>query len=356
MQSVLVRPYRIGKKKVSQEEFDEEVKRLALLGLEVNQIASQMRRDRTTVYRSLQRSDLSAQEKKQAKDLKEWKKLSTDEFYQLPEIEKWTVDLKARRVKNWRSQVSMIKKISDSLQIYPSQLDLHYSKNYLATQEDLTLNQLRATKTNLRVWLKYAHRVTDNELTTAGLDAKHYDLRQYAHIKLQRSIIDQIQIDISDDVQTAFTWSFGIDTCSRFNEIKNMKLEYFEDRGNVITCRIQTSKTEKSGQGIAKGWVRRQTYELAKKALPLTNGDMERIRKRLQDEYKKYAPNESYFLEHTFHAMRHCGAQRYLEIFKRNLQLVAKYGHWMGTKTLEDYYGGVDDDYAESSFIESVAS
>lgn len=334
----MVRPYKLGKSKVSQEAFDNEVKRLYILGLSETDIKSRLKCSRHTVWRSLKRIQVTPADK----EIHDYAKLSTDQFYTLPEIARWIEDLKTRRVKTWRKTVNFLHKVTDELEIYPSMLDLEWSKKWLATKADKDLETIRDVKIAVRQWLKYSLKVSDTELQTAGLDAKHYALRKWAHVRMSPDQIMKAETFLTDK-EALFVYRFGIDTCSRKSEIFNMKPEYFTDSGDIISCQIPTGKTEKAGSAWSTGWVTRETYNLALQVLPLHN-DNGHIANILRDAYSYAGLEVTYFYSKPFHALRHVGAQRYLELTNWNRAVVARLGHWLAEKTLEDHYGQVPDD------------
>lgn len=345
----------IGKKTVSKETFKKEVEKLLKKGFNYDQIAKRLNPknpvNRSNICRIVKDINISKSTIQEAKYLR----VNQEDFYQFPEIKQWVLDNKARRVDKatYRSLISRVKSICDDLQIYPTQLDIEKAQEWISTKEELDLSQLRSWKVAIRLWLKHCHRVTDNELKIAGLDAKHYALRKYAHVNLNDEQILHMNDILKPFEKSNFAFNFGVDTCSRRDEIQTMQLSFFQDLKDFYICKILTPKTAKHGQAQAIGYIRPNTFELAKEALPLKNGDMNEIQARLTQAYKEVT-QEPYFIMKPFHALRHVGAQRYLRIFNYNYALVAKLGHWIGTKALEDYYGGIPLEIVQRSFKELV--
>lgn len=351
----MVRPYRLGKQKVSQEYFDDEIKRLLALGLKQNEIADRLKLERTTIYRAMQR--LGAPVVNKAKQAGEYVRLSSDAFFSLPELSMWIESLRARKIGQWRRYIGTLKHACDELQIYPSMLDLAWAQKWLASHSDESNESLREMKITLRQWLKFAFKITDQELTLAGLDAKHYGIGKWRNVKMsteQRNCLRNYLNDLKD-YDSLFVFEFGLDTCSRASEIAALKFSDFVRLPNgLIIVNIGTTKTEKAGQSFVTGYVRDQTYKLAER---VTNGDkvvrdIQAVSATLKAAYIHcgIAATSAYFEMHPLHALRHVGAQRYLERTNWNRAAVAKLGHWLAEKTLEDHYGGIPDDIVMKLF------
>ena len=351
----MVRPYRLGKQKVTQEHFDDEVKRLLALGLKQNEIADRLKLERSTIYRAMQR--LGAPVVNEAKQAGEYVRLSSDAFFSLPELSTWIQSLRSRKIKSWRLYINTLKRTCDELQIYPSMLDLAWSQKWLAAHSDESNESLREMKITLRQWLKFARKITDQELTLAGLDAKHYGIGKWRNVKMSAEQRNCLRNYLNDNNarESLFVFEFGLDTCSRASEIAAVKFSDFVRLPNgLIVVNIGTTKTEKAGQSFVTGYVRDQTYKLAEK---IKDGDalvknIQAVSAILREAYIHcgIAATSAYFEMHPLHALRHVGAQRYLEKTNWNRAAVAKLGHWLAEKTLEDHYGGIPDDIVMKLF------
>lgn len=352
----MVRPFRIGKHKVGQQEFDGEVLRLYKLGLTMGAIGERLRRDRTTVWRSLQRTQelQTPDQQQEAKTARQYYKETNDEFRKEPFIAKWIEDMKARRVGGWPSIVSHVKSVCDQLGIFPDQLDLEWCKKWLAKNSQVSLKVLRTRKISLRGFLK-AQGVTDYELTLAGLDAKHYGVGEYKHVKMSEQQIAKADELLKAEMPEArFVFRFGIETCRPLEPIWNLRADQFytlEAGGRTLYCvNVFRKKTEKSGAAYKTAYVSRDTYTMAKalgekNAGPIMDSlDPSDIYPLLRRAYAAVGATNEYFSKKPIHALRHCGAQRLLEKTNFNRAVVAELGGWEAEKTLEDHYGGVPED------------
>ena len=364
--ATLTRPYRLGNRKVDQQTYDREVKRLLMAGLSEVEIARRFKQSRWTVGRSIKRVALTPQETTE----RQWAALTKDQFYSLPEIAPWVESMRIRRVGQGaiRAYVNIVKSVADGFQIYPSMLDVGWCKKWLALpeQQSKSLAQLRDNKIALRQWLKYAFKMSDMELAEAGFDAKHYEVGKWSHVRLseeQIGFIDQYLAGANGCVLARWAFNFGIDTCSTADEMRYQLFEYYNDMGKLISVQIKRPKVK----SYFTGYVRRHTYELAKEALklaPLTDQHIDLIRSCLRSAYveaglyttqivngqevvKNGVP---YFFDHPIHSLRHCGAQRYLEKTNWNRTAAAKLGHWKAEITLELHYGDMPGDVVERIF------
>lgn len=339
----MVRPYRLGKKKVDQADFDLEVKRLLALGLNQNEIKKRLQCSRWTVGRACGRLG-----KAQVTELKasgDFVRLSHDEFGKLPEVQKFIGELRSKRISGWHSIINKIKGVCDDMQIYPSMLDIDWAKKWLGTQDAKSNSQLRAWKISIRGWLKFNVKATDSELASANLGAKHYDRGKFATVAITPDQFRELH-KIVEGSELEFVADMGLDTCPRFSELYSITKDSFTREGENYIVNIPTAKTESSGQSYALGWVRRHTYDMAMKLAdgsnaPIMKMDPKVACDKLRACYTQVGITEEYAQMKPFHVWRHFGAMRYLSLTNWNRAVVAKLGHWLDEATLEDHYGAI---------------
>lgn len=353
-----MRPFRIGKHKVNQAEFDIEVLRLFKQGLKINQISKRLRRDRTTVWRALNR--VEKPELETAKKERAFYVQTQDEFLNEPIVKDWVADMQTRRISSWRTIAAAVRKACEELQIFPDQFDLDWGKKWLALKKDVPLEQLRPWKTSLRSWF-HAQSYTDYELTSAGFDAKHYAVGKWKHIKLTAGQITKVEqyLKAKASPETLFVFRFGMETCRPLEPIWSLRGDQFytidfklpDGRPKTLyAVNIFRQKTEKAGAPFATAYVSQATFTSAK-ALAQKNGGSvmngikpESIYEELRPAYRAAGVEFEYSYARPIHTLRHFGAQYWLAETGFNRAVVAKIGGWLAEKTLEDHYGGVPED------------
>jgi len=339
----MARPYRLGKKKVDQADFDLEVKRLLALGLRENEIAKRLQCSRWPIGRAIKR--LGKVQVTEAKASGAYVRLSHDEFGKLPEVQKFIGQLRAKRIANWHPIINKIKGVCDDLQIYPSMLDISWASKWLEGQESKDDNQLRSWRVALRGWLKFNVKASDSELAAANLGAKHYNRGKFATVAITPDQFLEFH-KLVKGTELEFVADVGLDTCPRVSELYAITKDSFTREGENYIVNIPTGKTEKSGQSYALGWVRRHTYEIAMKlgngsSGPIMKMDQKTACAKLRELYLKVGVTDDYGQKKPFHIWRHFGAMRYLALTNWNRAIVAKWGHWQDEATLEDHYGAI---------------
>lgn len=337
------RPYKLGKRKVTQQVFDAEVMRLVGLGLNEKEIAHRLgERSRWTVGRSIKRlKDKKPLQIQAARSNGEYQRLSHDSFRGLPEMSRLIQNLKARGINGWKFHVNVLKQICDELEIYPSMLDGSWAQKYLATKRDTQSNaQLRGAKTVMRGWLKFAFNMSDNELQVLGIDAKHYEVGKWATVSLSEAQIHQAVGTLAGqgDYESLLVFRLGTECCLPLQELQRLKrADYIEEDGILRTFRPKTGSY----------WSKYPSRETAKLILAcpheqiFSNGDLKRVAQSLRELYGEIEANSEYFTMRPIHALRHVGAQRLLRKTDWNRAVVAVLGGWEAEKTLEDHYGAV---------------
>jgi integrase len=353
------RPFRIGKHRASQQEFDDEVLRLFKLGRKLEEIAGILKRERTAIWRSLKRSRARDPAQLQAaRAERQYRIESKDEFLMEPTIHQFVEDMRARRISRHAMQqtVAQLREMCEELQIYPDQLDLQWGKKWLATKGEVPLDKLRPRKLSARAFFK-AQGVSDYELTLAGFDAKHYGVGKWKHVKLTEEQICKVRTELAEKatLEAQFVFSFGVETCRTLEPIWSLTGDRFytlradcDGRQRTLYCaNVFRKKTEKAGAAYKTAYVSRGTFELATRLVKkngnkfLAGKNPRRIYRELRTAYKKAEVTVEYFYQHPIHALRHSGAQRLLEKTGFNRAVVAELGGWEAEKTLEDHYGGV---------------
>lgn len=334
------RPYKLGKRKVSIEVFDAEVLRLVGLGLQEREIGQRLGgASRWTVGRSIKR--LKKRQPDQVKDAKttgEYQRLSLDSFRGLPEIVKWIDNFKARGV-GWKPAVNTLKRICDVLEIYPSMLDGDWAQKWLVqTVENRSKAQMRVYKLALRGWLKFALKMSDNDLQVLGLDAKHYEVGKWATVRLSEPQIEQAIQMLGDQPKALLAFRLGAECCCPLQELQRMRRsDYLKEEGILRTFRAKTgSFWSKYPSKITANLIMSNETERL-----FTKGDIDHIYQVLRFTFAKVGATVTYFDMHPLHALRHVGAQRLLVKTNWNRAVVAMLGGWNAEKTLEDHYGAV---------------
>lgn len=348
----------IGKRKVDQTVFDLEVLRLFKGGKKITEIAERLRCERSTIWRSMKRLKAKIN-MDQVRVERKFIGQSHDEFLGEPSVQSWRESLLAR-TSGMALDInqSWLKRICDKLEIFPDQLDLELGRKYLVNcgLSDLTK---RHPKLAIRSFLKHKDKVSDAELLDYGIDSKHIDTGKWKHIQLTEDHIQGIIRYLKDNHEALFAFLFGLQTCSRAEEIQMVGSEHFtaqEHSGRQIyTVNIPTPKTEASGSAYQTGWVSQSTYMLARSLgqgrSHVVNGSIDRIRSQLKDAYRYVGLESEYFYDHALHCLRHAGGQRYLQASGYNRSLAKVMGHWKAEKTLEDHYGAIP----MSNIFDSVA-
>jgi len=347
----MVRPYYVGKQKVSQETFDLEVKRLLSLGLKQVEIAGRIRRpeggpcDRKTIMRAMKRLGSATVDEVQKTGA--WVRMTHDSFRGLPEIVKFYESMTAQRIgsNQVQAEIGFVKRFCEDLQIFPAQLDLAWAVKWVGQHPELADNQMRAYKVGIRKWLKFAHGTSDEQLKSAGLDAKHYLVGQFATINLSEEQIEEgiewLEGTGSDRALLAFR--LGSECCCPKQEMLALKKEnIFQAEGT----RVLRTFRGKTGSFWTK-YPQRETFKLMEEMPePLFTPQSFRngLRSDLRACYASVEAQGEYFTMKPVHALRHVGAIRLLRKNRWNRAVVAKLGGWEAEKTLEDHYGAVPDE------------
>ncbi len=154
--------------------------------------------------------------------------------------------------------------------------------------------------------------------------------------------------------ETLFAFRFGVETCRTLEPIWSLSGDQFftmpHDGKTLFAANITRKKTEKAGKGYETAFMRKQTYDLGLELSKKNGGKImnglkpTQVYPELRTAYKSVGLDVEYFYIHPIHALRHVGAQWWLETTGWKRPVVARIGGWLAEKTLEDHYGGVPDD------------
>lgn len=355
----MVRPYYIGKAKVTRDGFDQEVKRLLAMGLRQLEVAGRIRRpeggpcDRKTIARAMARLGKPVVE--EMKKEGSWVRMRHDSFRGLPEIMKFAESMRMQRIPESYigAELGIVKRFCEDLQVFPSQLDTDWAVKWVGTHPELADNQMRMYKVGVRKWLKFAYGASDEELKSAGLDAKHYLVGQFATINLtERQIeegIDWLREKATDRALLAFR--LGSECCCPKQEMLGLKAENIvEVEKGVTVLRTFRGKTGSYWTKYPHPLTIRLMREMREPYF--TEASFENgLRTDLRACYSYVEAQGEYFNMKPVHALRHVGAIRLLRKHAWNRAIVAKLGGWEAEKTLEDHYGAVPDELIHQAGI-----
>jgi hypothetical protein len=344
--------YRVGRKHVTQEVHDKEVARLLAAGLTMGAIAERWKVNRRTIERAAERLGAAGDQAKEAGGkAREYITLDLGEYEKLPDLQQWIDGMKVRAVSKRKQtqRISFIKRICESLGIYPAQLDIHHALKWLAAQ-DKTQSQLRQWKGALRSFLTGTGQATGEVLTSKGIDSKHHNDKQYATVDMSEDQIFQADGYLANvhDKRARALFRLGVECACRQQEFLELKKEDFFEIDGIPAVRTYAQKT---GSFWTK-YPTRETVELWKSLevkgqggriftkLELGNG----IRQNLKAAYEFAGATNPYFTMHSLHCLRHVAAQRLLRKTGWNRAVTAKLGGWEAEKTLEDHYGAVPEE------------
>ena len=158
-----------------------------------------------------------------------------------------------------------------------------------------------------------------------------------------------------------FRWfSVGIESLSRARALHGMttERETFETRDGrrIYIMKAFESKTEHWRKGIWKKWIvgkdTQESIDAVKGGYIITDRNYKhattKIYPKLKEVYRHLGlaekhlvnprdPDSGYFMRHPSHALRHCGAQRWLRLTNWNVPFVASMGWKKPDELLESY-------------------
>jgi transposase len=371
---------KIGKKKASAEQLEQEVVRLMAMGLNDRQIAQRINPkeppSRMTIYRIRQRLENKGQLDKaqQAQqEQREYHNLNLQQFEQLPELQDYILGLKGIGKKSWRKKISNLNRICNDLGIYPAQLDIKYYLQWRAKIFDeykqrglrvIDANAaLRAYNITMRDFLRAMGRANDFELKQNGIDAKHYLDGQYATVLLSEDQIaraiqhlktKQKDNELEGNEQEALTYKralaifrIGTECCTPKQELDDIRPNSFFVPDGDGEYRLRTLR-EKTGSF----WTKYPDQETVKLFKELETADSDGtyfsgemlgngISKALEETYDLIGTMDKFFHIRPLHALRHVGAQRLLRKTNWNRAITAELGGWESELTLAQHYGAV---------------
>ncbi|HID41616.1 MAG TPA: hypothetical protein EYP33_05615 [Pyrodictium sp.] len=134
------------------------------------------------------------------------------------------------------------------------------------------------------------------------------------------------------------------ETGSRASALSSVQFLETEEFGTRVIYAI----TEEKGKKARIRWekpLNPKWYQYIKSKLPLSNKEVERVRKILRKAYEAVLPEgltRKYALEHGFHVWRHTAANDLLEASGYNLMLVAQKLGWKNVQMIVNVYGTMD--------------
>ncbi len=349
------RGFKLGRKHVTQDEYDKSILDLISQGLSQKDIAARMNVNKKTIERSVKRSGSKLKDQALAVgvDNRMFQQLSVENFAELPDLAQWIEGLRVRRVKNKPNLISKIKRVCDELQIFPSMLDIDYAMKFLAMHEELELRQLRSWKLALRSFLTGSGRATGEQCRAHGIDAKHHGDGEYAQVLLSEEQIMLGHTLLTPYPRALAIFDLGVECCPRRQDFLIMSRDSFVDIEGFTILRY---KSQKTGAYWSKFPSRKTIDEW--RALEIKGKDgkifteleiTDEIIPQLKAAYIGVGATNPYFTLRPLHSLRHIGAQRLLRKTNWNRAIVARLGGWEAEKALEDHYGAVPDEIVRTT-------
>lgn len=327
----------------------------------------------------------------ETESMKAWSFYNTDEFVQDELIKDWVKDLLTRKngkpVKIWRSKVSMLRSICNTLKIKPKQLLVDHDttktimQNLVIAMKEGKLikegpgnvgrliqsgnieSQLYPRRMAVRDFCGFYH-MTWQRGVGGVLSGKIVGHGKYADIRLSKEEYETADKYLKekygiDSDEFRIFW-LGIESCSRFKALISMPLEWTKHQNktnNKVTFFMSAfeSKTEEINQGKWVKYITRpdlqqslETHKAKPEKYPYiwtsNNGNgkektMKILKDNLRELYRFLGKTNPVFNEHPIHVLRHIGAHYWLEKKDYNYALVAKIGGWITVDELRRSYG-----------------
>ncbi|MEW5841016.1 MAG: hypothetical protein AB1753_08430 [Thermoproteota archaeon] len=389
----------------TKEEIMSVIAGLALKGMAMKEICAQTGKGKATVWRYLKMAEEKGLLKKsetgrvqiteEVEQAKQWAALAMDDFVQKYDaVSVWVNDMRTRKngkpLKNWKSQLSHLKTVCDTLELTPYALISASDMNARIEACKKAMTEFAIAAQEGRV--KYASKNgrSSKQMSEAGLKAYTMAVRnfaaahgvafprgiagvmsgkkvgygKYAHVKLSFEKIDQCvqylgrKYGHASLEQSAFIFYYL--SCARNQAGAGVSVGHFVRHENGwITCEVFESKTETPWTKYLPGDNPHQKifidYLNKRSGCHYLFIDDESQAKRFgkdlsntfKEMYKELGITEPYFYIHPVHALRHVGAHYWLNRpeVNYNHSIVATIGGWKYVGTLIDCYGKMPPEF-----------
>jgi len=314
----LVKPIRLHGKRVTESELFDYILKLIEKGTtSTTEIADTIGKDYRTARRYLIKmgdQNLIILDKEtgrlaktvQQDSAEQYKKLSTDEFAQIPEIAIWIKKCIARNVspKGIRTMIGTNRKIFDLMKTHPKTI-LHSKKSAVEfwqnyTVESKTLTGKAKMSQQDRVHFKNlldAHDITfGHGMGKAdGLGSEHDSYKKYAGAVIPPDVIDELTTTMiaNDDLKSRLWFRLGLRTAARAGALASMVWEriYFDQQEEFATA---TSKEKFVKLDVHETKDKRGDFhcglngEWKRKFVPCDVVEILQQWKKLHPEFKKF--------------------------------------------------------------------
>jgi hypothetical protein len=184
---------------------------------------------------------------------------------------------------------------------------------------------------------------------------------KYADIRFTQEEFEEADLFIKEKWgldSDIFRWFWiGVESCARFGALFNMKNDWTEIRsksGNrVFLMSVIESKTDNIRGGKWTKFIARPDTQKSLELLKSRKCDRIfesalseypfrlKIHNELLEIYSHLGKNDSYFLHHSSHALRHLGAHYWLSKTNYNYGIIAEVGGWHTIDELKKSYGQI---------------
>ncbi|MGI0026896.1 MAG: hypothetical protein ACREAD_03550 [Nitrosopumilaceae archaeon] len=394
---------RIYNKKKSHNEILKEIVKLALQGNQPTEIAKIIGKGRTSIWEYLdEASKLGLVQKtstgriklaQQIKDSKIYEIVDKDRFIKKYKVvADWVADMLTRNggkpVVAWRSNISKLKTICDTLSLSPYELLAAKNGKQYGGAESALRDFARALQTGQ---VKHAStrgsKPTYDDISTrffnyvmavrnfcavsgisippkinGVLSGKKQGYAKYSHVKLSFGKIDECvkllgeKYGYASKEQALFVFYYL--TCARKQaglDVKAHTVTHHES--GWIICRVNESKTgdtwtkyipnDNPHQQIFLDYMKKRDgcKYLFGDSVEELNKTYDLLPSIFEEIYRLAGIKEEYFYIMQVHALRHVGAHYWLNRTKYNHVIVSRIGGWKSVQTLIDCYGQPDENY-----------
>jgi hypothetical protein len=394
---------RIYGKKRSHDEILKEIVKLALQGTSIQELIKITGKGRTQIWSYLdEAAKLGLIQKtptgrikfaQQIKDSKIYEIVDKDRFVKkYKAVADWIADMRTRKggkpVVAWRSNLSKLKTVCDTLNLNPYELLSAKNGKQHGGAESVLRDFAHAMQTGQ---IKYAStrgsKPTSDDISTrffnyvmavrnfcavngvsippkinGVLSGKKQGYAKYSHVKLSFEKIDECvkllgeKYGYASKEQALFVFYYL--TCTRKQAGLDVKVHaVILHESGWITCRVYESKTDQTytkyipndnpHQQIFLDYMKKRDgcKYLFGDSVEELNKTYDLLPSIFEEIYRLAGIKEEYFYIMQVHALRHVGAHYWLNRTNYNHVIVSRIGGWKSVQTLIDCYGQPDENY-----------
>jgi len=301
-----------------------------------------------------------------------------------PLVAEWMDDLLTRKqgnpIKSWRDRICSLEAVCNTCNVLPQDLIVSknrtekimrtYAKLYQAGQVKQSPQGQRSKGLNTSVHRRVQavrsfcafYDITWNKGVTGIMSQKVVSHGKYADVRLNVTELAKADEFIKERWgldSDIYRWFWvGIESCSRFNALYNMSLEYekhvnSESGKTTFIMTVFESKTEHIRGGKWFKYITRPDTQHSLELLKSRGANrifesklpqrafQDKISEQLREIYRHIGKNSSYFSEHATHVLRHIGAHYWLSKKDYNYGLIAEVGGWHTIDELKKSYGQI---------------